>query len=68
MAADVQSRLSEAMRASAIAEVEAEIAEYEANIRELEREITANQHWSHYNRWSYISGGPGLTGWPQAMA
>ena len=57
MAADAQSRLSEAMRASAIAEVEAEIAEYEANIRELEREMTANQHWSHYNLWSYISGG-----------
>ncbi len=57
MAADAQRRLTEAMRASAIAEVEAEIAEYEANIRELEREITANQHWSHYNLWSYISGG-----------
>lgn len=56
VAADAQSKLTEAMKASAIRELEAEIAEYKANIAELGREVEAQQHWSNHNLWSLMSG------------
>lgn len=57
VAADAQQRLTEAMKTRAIQELEAELAECKANLVELDKEITAQQHWSHYNVWSYLSGG-----------
>lgn len=56
VAADAQGKLTEAMKVSAIRQLEAEIAEYKANIAELGREIEAMQHWSNHNLWSLMSG------------
>jgi hypothetical protein len=47
---DAQKRLNEAMRASAIAEVEAELAERQRNVRELQAEIDST--WTQLWNWA----------------
>lgn len=56
IAADAQSKLSQAMRQAQIASIKAEYAEAAQNLEELRKEQQALQHWSNYNLLSKMTG------------
>ena len=56
LAADAQDKLNEAMKRSALAELDAEIAEYEANLKELRKEDEALMSYWNHNLWSRVTG------------